>query len=189
MDILADDPHRGASGDDKGYYGLRVKPTRGSAQLLPSPQRLHYYLQIRERKALTQAFGAWDTVIELSKDGDTVIEVQNCLDTVGIAGFSHDFGSLHGKRASFNSHLGYGALASFNPFAGMGLNPNDPSMMQSMMQNAQFLQQMSSVMSNFAVLNQIIASNPQLAAIATQVSEVFQSEYVVLSTATPRDAC
>ncbi|KAG2076362.1 cytochrome P450 [Suillus decipiens] len=79
----------------------------------------------RQRKALTPAFsnaairkltsvfydsaykakGAWDTVIESSKDGDAVIEVQNwmnhiSLDTVGIAGFSHDFGSLDGKRAS-----------------------------------------------------------------------------------------
>ncbi|KAG2366489.1 cytochrome P450 [Suillus spraguei] len=79
----------------------------------------------RQRKALTPAFsnaairkltsvfydsaykakGAWDTIIESSKDGDTVIEVQNwmnhiSLDTVGIAGFSHDFGSLDGKHAS-----------------------------------------------------------------------------------------
>ncbi|KAG1849951.1 cytochrome P450 [Suillus subalutaceus] len=79
----------------------------------------------RQRKALTPAFsnaairkltsvfydsaykakGAWDTAIELSNDGDTVIEVQNwmnhiSLDTIGIAGFSHDFGSLDGKRAS-----------------------------------------------------------------------------------------
>ncbi|KAG2125601.1 cytochrome P450 [Suillus cothurnatus] len=79
----------------------------------------------RQRKALTPAFsnaairkitsvfydsaykakGAWDTAIESSKDDNTVIEVQNwmnhiSLDTVGIAGFSHDFGSLDGKRAS-----------------------------------------------------------------------------------------
>ncbi|KAG1842982.1 cytochrome P450 [Suillus subalutaceus] len=79
----------------------------------------------RQRKALTPAFsnaairkltsvfydsaykakGAWDTAIESSKDGDAVIEVQNwmnhiSLDTIGIAGFSHDFGSLDGKRAS-----------------------------------------------------------------------------------------
>ncbi|KAG1783450.1 hypothetical protein EV702DRAFT_1062540 [Suillus placidus] len=75
-----------------------------------------------------------------------------------------------------NSHLGYGALAGFNTFAEMGLNPNDPNMMQSMMQSPQFLQQMGSVISNPAVLDQIIASNPQLAAIAPQVHEVFQSE-------------
>ncbi|KAG1839466.1 cytochrome P450 [Suillus tomentosus] len=79
----------------------------------------------RQRKALTPAFsnaairkltsvfydsaykakGKWDTAIESSKDGDAVIEVQNwmnhiSLDTVGIAGFSHDFGSLDGKPAS-----------------------------------------------------------------------------------------
>ncbi|KAG2358499.1 cytochrome P450 [Suillus spraguei] len=79
----------------------------------------------RQRKALTPAFSnvairkltsvfydsaykakaAWDAVIESSKDGDAVIEVQNwmnhiSLDTVGIAGFSHDFGSLDGKRSS-----------------------------------------------------------------------------------------
>ncbi|KAG2140207.1 cytochrome P450 [Suillus bovinus] len=79
----------------------------------------------RQRKALTPAFsnaairkltsvfydsaykvkGKWDTVIESSKDGEAVIEVQNwmnhiSLDTVGIAGFSHDFGSLDGKRAN-----------------------------------------------------------------------------------------
>ncbi|KAG1805577.1 uncharacterized protein BJ212DRAFT_1486341 [Suillus subaureus] len=82
----------------------------------------------------------------------------------------------HDPLTQLNSHLGYGALAGFNPFAEMGLNPNDPNMMQSMMQSPQFLQQMSSVMSNPAVLDQIIASNPQLAAIAPQVREVFQSE-------------
>ncbi|KAG2085843.1 cytochrome P450 [Suillus cothurnatus] len=84
----------------------------------------------RQRKALTPAFsnaairkltpvfydsaykaricdtkGAWDTAIESSKDGDAVIEVQDwmnhiSLDTIGIAGFSHDFGSLDGKRAN-----------------------------------------------------------------------------------------
>ncbi|KAG1766145.1 cytochrome P450 [Suillus occidentalis] len=79
----------------------------------------------RQRKALTPAFsnaairkltsvfydsayktkGAWDADLESSKDGSAVIEVQNwmnhiSLDTIGIAGFSHDFGSLHGERAS-----------------------------------------------------------------------------------------
>ncbi|KAG0695949.1 cytochrome P450 [Suillus ampliporus] len=78
-----------------------------------------------QRKALTPAFsnasirrltsvfydsaykvkGAWDTTLESSKDGNAVIEVQNwmnhiSLDTIGIAGFSHDFGSLDGKHAS-----------------------------------------------------------------------------------------
>ncbi|KAG2344474.1 cytochrome P450 [Suillus weaverae] len=79
----------------------------------------------RQRKALTPAFSnaairkltsvfydsaykvksAWNTDLESSKDGNAIIEVQNwmnhiSLDTIGIAGFSHDFGSLDGKHAS-----------------------------------------------------------------------------------------
>ncbi|KAG2147476.1 cytochrome P450 [Suillus bovinus] len=79
----------------------------------------------RQRKALTPAFSnaairkltsvfydsaykvksAWDTDLQSSKDGNAVIEVQHwmnhiSLDTIGIAGFSHDFGSLDGKHAS-----------------------------------------------------------------------------------------
>jgi ubiquilin len=27
-----------------------------------------------------------------------------------------------------NSHLGHGLMAGFNPFTGMGVNPNDPNM-------------------------------------------------------------
>ncbi|EIW87458.1 hypothetical protein CONPUDRAFT_116729 [Coniophora puteana RWD-64-598 SS2] len=82
----------------------------------------------------------------------------------------------HDPLTQLNSHLGFGAMGSFNPFAEMGLNPNDPNMMQTMMNSPQFLQQMSSVMSNPAVLDQIIASNPQLAAMAPQVREVFSSD-------------
>ncbi|KAI5991726.1 hypothetical protein F5J12DRAFT_922715 [Pisolithus orientalis] len=82
----------------------------------------------------------------------------------------------HDPLTQLNSHLGFGALAGFNPFADMGLNPNDPNMMQSMMGSPEFLQQMSSVMSNPAVLDQVIASNPQLAAMGPQVREIFQSE-------------
>ena len=48
--------------------------------------------------------------------------------------------------------------------------------MQSMLNSPQFLQQMSSIMSNPDVLDQIINSNPQLAAMGPQVREVFRSE-------------
>ncbi|KAG1742242.1 cytochrome P450 [Suillus paluster] len=79
----------------------------------------------RQRKTLTPAFsnaavrklasvfydsaykvkGVWDTAIDSSNDGNTVIDVQKwmnhiSLDTIGIAGFSHDFGSLDGKHTS-----------------------------------------------------------------------------------------
>jgi ubiquilin len=67
-------------------------------------------------------------------------------------------------------------MAGVNPFADMGLNQNDPNMMQTMMNNPQFLQQMSAMMSNPQVMDQIIASNPQLSAIAPQVRQAFQSE-------------
>lgn len=82
----------------------------------------------------------------------------------------------HDPLTQLNGHMGYGAMAGLNPFADMGLNTNDPNMLQSMMSSPQFLQQMSSVMSNPAILDQIIASNPQLAAMGPQVRQVFQSE-------------
>ncbi|THH28517.1 hypothetical protein EUX98_g5672 [Antrodiella citrinella] len=84
--------------------------------------------------------------------------------------------NVHDPLTQLNGHQGYGLMAGLNPFADMGLNPNDPNMMQGMMNNPQFLQQMSSVMSNPQVLDQLIASNPQLQAMGPQVREVFQSE-------------
>jgi hypothetical protein len=48
--------------------------------------------------------------------------------------------------------------------------------MNNMMDSPEFIQQMSSVMSNPAVVDQLIASNPQLAAMGPQVRELFQSE-------------
>ncbi|KIK78908.1 hypothetical protein PAXRUDRAFT_771440 [Paxillus rubicundulus Ve08.2h10] len=82
----------------------------------------------------------------------------------------------HDPLTQINGHMGFGAMAGFNPFADMGVNQNDPNMMQNLMNSPDFLQQMSSVMSNPAVLDHVIASNPQLSAIAPQVREVFQSE-------------
>ncbi|KAG9309800.1 cytochrome P450 [Chiua virens] len=79
----------------------------------------------RQRKTLTPAFsnaairsltsvfydsaykikGIWDSLIESNGGDNAIIEVQNwmnhiSLDTIGIAGFSHEFGALDGKRAS-----------------------------------------------------------------------------------------
>ncbi|RPD69361.1 hypothetical protein L226DRAFT_539873 [Lentinus tigrinus ALCF2SS1-7] len=82
----------------------------------------------------------------------------------------------HDPLTQLNGPMGFGLMAGFNPFQEMGLNPNDPNMMQSMLNSPQFLQQMSSVMSNPAVLDQVINSNPQLAAMGPQVREVFRSE-------------
>ncbi|EGN92322.1 hypothetical protein SERLA73DRAFT_191276 [Serpula lacrymans var. lacrymans S7.3] len=79
----------------------------------------------RQRKSLTPGFSntairrltsvffdsaykaktAWDAILESNPGGSAVIDVQNwmnhiSIDTIGIAGFSHDFGSLEGKRSA-----------------------------------------------------------------------------------------
>ncbi|KIK27618.1 hypothetical protein PISMIDRAFT_92400, partial [Pisolithus microcarpus 441] len=52
-----------------------------------------------------KAKSAWEAMIDANGGNSTVIEVQNwmnhiSLDSIGLAGFSHDFGSLDGKPAS-----------------------------------------------------------------------------------------
>jgi len=47
--------------------------------------------------------------------------------------------------------------------------------MQTMMSSPQFMQQMSSMLSNPGVLDQVIASNPQLQAMGPQLREALQS--------------
>ena len=101
--------------------------------------------------------------------------------------------NVHDPLTQLNSHMGYGLMAGLNPFADMGINPNDPNMvccctppryhrcftnaqLQSMMNSPEFLQQMSTLMSNPAILEQALALNPQLASMAPQAREVFQSE-------------
>jgi hypothetical protein len=48
--------------------------------------------------------------------------------------------------------------------------------MQGMLDNPEFVQQMSRMMSDPAIMDQIMASNPQLAAMGPQVRQMFQSE-------------
>lgn len=74
-----------------------------------------------------------------------------------------------------NGHRAFGAMAGVNPFSEMGLNPNDPNMMQSMLNNPQFLQQMSRMMSDPATLDQLIAMDPQMQAYAPQMRQMFQN--------------
>lgn len=83
----------------------------------------------------------------------------------------------HDPLTQLNSHLGFGAMAGLNPFADMGLNPNDPNMLQGMMNNPQFLQQMSTMMSNPAIMDQIIASNPQMAGMGAEARALMQSDH------------
>ena len=107
--------------------------------------------------------------------------------------------NVHDPLTQLNSHQGFGAMAGLNPFGELGVNPNDPNMvrasdslypcvgdlidyygmsvqMQSMLNSPQFMQQMSSLMNNPAIVDQVIASNPQLAAMGPRVREAFQDE-------------
>jgi len=70
---------------------------------------------------------------------------------------------------------GHGLLAGFNPFAGTGVNTNDPNMMQGLLDSPQFLQQMSSIMSNPQVVEQVLASDPNLAPMAPQLRAMFNN--------------
>jgi len=72
-----------------------------------------------------------------------------------------------------NGPMGHGLMAGFNPFAGAGVNTNDPNMMQNLMESPQFLQQMASMMSNPALVDQLIASDPNLAGMAPQLRMMF----------------
>ncbi|KAF8993823.1 hypothetical protein BDQ17DRAFT_1431422 [Cyathus striatus] len=85
--------------------------------------------------------------------------------------------NVHDPLTQLNSHLGYGAMAGLNPFQDMGLNQNDPNMLQSMFSNPNFMQQMSAMLQNPGVIDQLIASNPQLQSMAPQVRQMFQSEH------------
>ncbi|OCF35281.1 ubiquilin [Kwoniella heveanensis BCC8398] len=73
-----------------------------------------------------------------------------------------------------NIHHG---LAGFNPFAGQpGMsNMFDPNAMTGMMNSPEFLQSMADMMSRPEVLDQIIATNPQLRAMGPQVRQMMQS--------------
>ncbi|KAF7312305.1 hypothetical protein MIND_00243500 [Mycena indigotica] len=83
----------------------------------------------------------------------------------------------HDPLTQLNSHMGFGAMAGLNPFADMGLNPNDPNMMQGMMNNRQFLQQMSTMMSNPQIMDQILASSPQMASLPPEARSMMQSDH------------
>ncbi|GAA5975770.1 hypothetical protein JCM10908_005275 [Rhodotorula pacifica] len=69
-----------------------------------------------------------------------------------------------------------GALGGFNPFADMGVNPNDPNFLQSMMNSPEVQQQMNQMLQDPAVIDQMIAMNPQLQQMGPYVRQMMQSE-------------
>jgi len=75
-----------------------------------------------------------------------------------------------------NGPMGHGVMAGFNPFAGMGVNANDPNMMQGMLESPQFLQQMSTMMANPGIMDQLIQSDPNLRNMAPFMRQMLQSD-------------
>ncbi|KAL1917819.1 uncharacterized protein VTP21DRAFT_3653 [Calcarisporiella thermophila] len=76
--------------------------------------------------------------------------------------------------------LGGGSPFGFNPAstgagAGYGMPPMDPGMFQQMMQSPFFTQQMSMLLQNPQVVDAIIASNPQFAAMGPELRQMMQS--------------
>ncbi|GAA6004717.1 ubiquitin family protein [Rhodotorula paludigena] len=69
-----------------------------------------------------------------------------------------------------------GALGGFNPFAQMGINPNDPNYLQNMMNNPEVQQQMNQLLSDPAVIDQIINSSPELQQMGPYARQLMQSE-------------
>ncbi|WFD34250.1 hypothetical protein MCUN1_001087 [Malassezia cuniculi] len=63
----------------------------------------------------------------------------------------------------------------FGEFGGM--NPRDPNVMLGMMQNPEFLRHMRDMLGRPEVVDQIIASNPQMQAMGPQVREMLRSEH------------
>lgn len=101
-------------------------------------------------------------------------------------------GAAQGVPASFGTGQAFGSdpLAALNRadlagphmanlgrdmFQGFGMNPNDPNMFMTAMQSDEFRNQMRTMLSRPEVVDQIIASNPQLSAMPG-VREMFQNE-------------
>jgi ubiquilin len=57
----------------------------------------------------------------------------------------------------------------------MGLNTNDPNMAMNMMDNPEVQRQLETLMSNPAMIEQIIQSSPQLRALGPQARQIMQS--------------
>ncbi|KAK0231616.1 cytochrome P450 [Armillaria fumosa] len=89
-------------------FGRNLDPSRQRKFLLPAFSNAairdltHVFYDSAHRTS-----SAWDAILEAS-DGSSTIDVQNwmnriSMDSIGIAGFSHDFGAINGKPQIFDS--------------------------------------------------------------------------------------
>ncbi|KAH7921992.1 cytochrome P450 [Leucogyrophana mollusca] len=149
----------------------------GKGSLLGSEGEVHRRL----RKSLTPAFSiaairkltsvfydsayktkaAWDLILESNPDG-AIIEVQQwmnhiSLDTIGIAGFSHDFGSLDGKHADVTEVFDSFSSAKPSPIFGVlvSLAPVFPWLVRLPNPRTKLIQKLNASMGDIS--NQLLA--------------------------------
>ncbi|KAL7412995.1 hypothetical protein BDY24DRAFT_390296 [Mrakia frigida] len=81
-----------------------------------------------------------------------------------------------GMMAALEGVQGHGmGGGTMNPFGDMG-NLNDPNAMANMMNSPAFLDQMATMLQNPEVVDQIIASDPQLAGMGPQIRQMLSSD-------------
>ncbi|KAF8206422.1 hypothetical protein K438DRAFT_1963471 [Mycena galopus ATCC 62051] len=81
----------------------------------------------------------------------------------------------HDPLTQLNSHMGFGAMAGLNPFADMGLNANDPNMVHDEQPTVPAANVNDDVKSR--IMDQIIASNPQMAGMGPEARAMMQSDH------------
>lgn len=64
------------------------------------------------------------------------------------------------RSLSPNTGLTLSCLHSFNPFAEMGVNPNDPNLAANLMNSPQAQAQMNALLSDPAMVDQIVRCRP-----------------------------
>ncbi|KAG6375302.1 hypothetical protein JVT61DRAFT_3527 [Boletus reticuloceps] len=72
-----------------------------------------------ECELASKAKGAWDVLVESSGEASALTDIQrwmdrSSLDTIGLAGFSHNFGALQGKQSSVAGFFGAFATTTFD---------------------------------------------------------------------------
>lgn len=154
---------------------LKLAIFEASPEFPIDQQRLIYSGRVlKDEDALVDKYGL--------KDGHTIHLVKGAKPVNSSAAASVPSTFSAGQQIAGNplapllAAQNAGALGSFNPFAEMGINTNDPNYMQNMMNDPAVAENMGNMLRNPAVIDQVIASNPQLAAMGPQVRELMQSE-------------
>ncbi|KAG1783447.1 hypothetical protein EV702DRAFT_1041115 [Suillus placidus] len=145
----------------------RLVPLPTRIAHVPWPSQLKLQITISTDKTVLDLKRAIAEKSDVEADRQRLLYIGRELKDEGVL-------STYKIQTSHTIHMVKGVARS--NVSGSGTSSVPVPTMRSILQSPEFLQQMRNVMSDPAVLDQIIASNPQLAAIAPQTREVFQSE-------------